>query len=306
MNIILDTDIGSEMTDAAAMCLAAISPEINLLGVSTVTHDTVFRASVAKRLLGLLGKRDIPVSAGFGKETEHAWEKEVVFPDGYQPLALDKRQGYELIVDLVNEHAGDIVLVGIGTLTNIAKALEVDPELPKKVSRLVLMGGMIDPPTVDGKKIPIGFEYNFCNDNKAAERVVQAGFNLELVPGDLTFRQDDPWTQEEMGELAEIDHPAVRLLVALKDQSLIAASAGVEKAGLPIEFAKPWVNDEFLMVYLIKPELFETKDIFINWELPDKYPRITIAETGYPLTLVHDVNFPAARKFIIERFGRLG
>src|SRR5690242_13861785 len=123
MNIILDTDIGSEMTDAATLCLAAISPEIHLLGVSTVTRDTVFRASVARKFLHLLGKDTIPVSAGFGKEAEHIWEKQIVFPEGYRPFELDKRQGYELILDLVNQHAGDVVLVGIGTLTNIAKAL---------------------------------------------------------------------------------------------------------------------------------------------------------------------------------------
>jgi inosine-uridine nucleoside N-ribohydrolase len=305
MNLILDTDIGSEMTDAAALCLAAISPEIQLLGVSTVTHDTVFRASVAKKFLYLLAKDNIPVSAGFGKETQHRWEKQIVFPEGYKPLKLDERQGYELILDLADAHARDVTLVGIGTLTNIAKALEVDPALPEKVSRLVLMGGMIDPPVVDGKKIPIGFEYNFCNDNTGAEKIIRAGFNLTIVPGDLTFQQDDPWTEEEMQELTNIKHPVMQLLADLKNQSLIEMKKGMEKAGLPPEFAKPWVNDELLMAYLIKPELFNTKDIFIKWELPDRYPRITIAESGYPLKLVCNTDFIKARRFIIERLAAI-
>jgi len=301
----LDTDIGSEMTDAATLCLAVISPEIELLGISTVTHDTVFRASVAKRFLELLGKTNIPVSAGFGKDAEHIWEKEVVFSEGYVPAALDKKEGYQLILDLVNENKNDIVLVGIGTTTNIAKAMEVDPELPKKVSRLVLMGGMINPPTVDGKQIPIGFEYNFCNDNISAAKVIQAGFNLVIVPGDLTFNKNDPWTEEDLKELSEIKHPAIQLLLSLKDQNMIEVKKGMEKANLPLEFVKPWVNDEFVMSYLIRPDLFETEDVCISWELPDKYPRITIVESGYPITLVQKTDFIKTRAFIVERLSSL-
>src|SRR3990167_10796151 len=101
--IILDTDIGSEMTDAAALTLAAGSPEVNLLGVTTVTHDAVFRASVAKKFLNLLGKNMIPVSAGFGTAGQHTWEKEIVFPEGYQSLELDPRPAWQLILDLANQ-----------------------------------------------------------------------------------------------------------------------------------------------------------------------------------------------------------
>jgi len=301
MKIILDTDIGSEMTDATTLCLAAISPEIELLGVSTVTHDTLFRASVAKKFLRLLGKENIPVAAGFGKETNHEWEKQVIFPEGYKSSDLDKRQDHELILDLVEENKNDVVLVGIGTTTNIAKALEFDSNLPKKVSRLVMMGGMINQPVVNGKQIPIGFEYNFCNDNISATKIIQAEFNLTLLPGDLTFDQNDPWTAEDLNELANINHAATQLLVAIKDKSMIEMKKGMEKAGLPINFAKPWVNDEFTISYLIKPDLFETEDVFISWKLEGKYPKILIVEKGHPITLIQKTDFPQTRKFIIER-----
>lgn len=301
--IILDTDIGSEMTDAATLTLAAISPEIELLGVTTVTHDSVFRASVAKKFLDLLGKNIIPVSAGFGTSGEHKWEKEILFPEGYGPSKeLDSRPASQLILDLVDENKGDITLVGIGTTTNLAEALAKDSELPNKVKELILMGGMIDPPIVDGKIIPRGFEYNFCNDSSAIEKIIKAGFNLTLVPGDLTFQQDDPWTKEELSRLAQAKHPAINLLIKLKDRSLVAMREGMEKANLPLEFVKPWVNDELLMAYMIKPELFEVKDIFIKWELPDKYPRLILSEGGYPLKLVSKTNFSGARNFILDRF----
>ncbi|MFY9484598.1 MAG: nucleoside hydrolase [Patescibacteria group bacterium] len=300
--IILDTDIGSEMTDAAALILAAISPEIELLGVTTVTHDSVFRASVAKKFLGILGKNSIPVSAGFGTNGDHTWEKGIIFPEGYEPSkTLDPRPASQLILDLVNENEGDVTLVGIGTTTNLAEALAKDSDLPNKVKELILMGGMIDPPIVDGKLIPRGFEYNFCNDSSSIEKIIKAGFNLTLVPGDLTFQQDDPWTKEELSLLAQSKHPVVNLLSKLNDRSLVAMREGMEKANLPLEFAKPWVNDELLIAYIIKPELFEVKDIFIKWELLGKYPKLILSEKGYPLKLVSNTNFSETRNFIMDR-----
>lgn len=304
MKIILDTDIGSEMTDAAALTLLAIYPEVELLGVTTITHDSIFRASVAKKFLNLLAKNSIPVSAGFGSGGEHLWEKEIIFPEGYKPSQeLDSRPAYKLIIDLVNKNLGAITLVGIGTTTNIAKAIEEDPELPKKVQSLVLMGGMIEPPLVDGKTIPRGFEYNFCNDSASIEKIIKAGFNLTILPGDLTFQEDDSWTKEELTQLNQIQHPAVELLIKLKDRILIAMKEEMEKSNLPLEFIKPWVNDEFIALYLIKPELFQTKDLLIQWELPDKYPRIIPSEKGYPVRVIIGVNFKQAKKFILKLLG---
>ena len=300
MKIILDTDIGSEMTDAATLVLLASAPEIELLGVTTVTHDSRFRALVARKFLNLIGKNETPVSAGFGNGGEHKWEKEIIFPEGSSPDGLDPRPAHKLILDLVNQNIGDITLVGIGTTTNIARALEEDSELPKKVSSLILMGGTIEPPTVDGRIIPRGFEYNFCNDSASIEKIIKVGFNLVILPGDLTFQQDDPWTEEELKQLAEIKHPVIELLVKLKNGSLLAMKEGMQKANLPIEFVKPWVNDEFVAAYLIKPELFETRDLLIQWELPDKYPRLIPSNTGHAIKLISKTDFTKTREFIIE------
>jgi inosine-uridine nucleoside N-ribohydrolase len=164
------------------------------------------------------------------------------------------------------------------------------------------MGGMIEPPIVYGKIIPRGFEYNFCNDSTAIEKIIKAGFNLTIIPGDLTFHQDDPWTDEELAQLRNIKHPATELLLELKDKSLIAMKEGMEKSKLPIDFARPWVNDEFAISYLIEPLLFEVKEIFVKWELPDKYPRLIPAEEGYRLKIVRKTDFVKTKKFIIEMF----
>lgn len=302
VKILIDTDIGSEMTDALALVLAAISSEVEILGVTICTGDTRFRASVAKLFLSQLGKNHVPVAAGYGdKKSQHIWEKALIFPSGYRELPFDKREAYKLINNTVNENKGEVVLVGIGPLTNIAKALEFDPTLPQKVKRLVVMGGMMEPPIVDGERIPRGFEYNFCQDSLSAERVIRAGFDLVLVPGDLTFRQDNPWTRENLEDLKQLNHPVTNLLWKLSERSLTERKRIFRGKGIPISLARPWVNDEILMSYIINPQEFKTKQILVEWSLPDKYPRLALSDTGCKLSVVYDAPLPRVRDFIIRR-----
>ena len=302
--VILDTDIGSEMTDAATLCMVASAPELELLAVTTVTNDTRFRASVAALFLDLLGK-NIPIAAGHGSGGEHVWEKSILFPGGYSPAELDERSAAQLIVDTVNKYPNEVSILGIGTLTNIAEALELDPELPRKTQELLLMGGMITPPIVEGKQIPIGFEYNFCNDNVAATKVVSAGFNLTILPGDVTFLEADPWSAEEVAYIASIKHRAVSLLSQLQNRSIVEAREGLIRAGLPIEFARHWINDELLSTYVLDPDLYKTVHTHIQWRLEGKYPIITLADAGYPVRILTGVNFVEARKFILNRLAAL-
>ncbi len=298
----LDTDIGSEMTDAAALTLAATFPNIELVGVSTVTDDAEFRAQMALKLLSLLGKDDIPVAPGIGiPANDFSWERVVFGLEDYQKRPFEKSAA-RLIVEMANKYNGQLTLAGIGTLSNIAEALRLDETLPQKVKHFVVMGGMINPPMVDGIQVPRGFEYNFCNDSAAASLVLKAGFNLTIVPGDLTFRSDDPWTDREIEELETIGHPAIKLLAKLNKESMKSMYIGLQSAGLPTEFARPWVNDEVLMTYVMQPELFKTETKKYRLELPDKYPRFIEDEAGFEVTIVSDASLKEVRQFILNRF----
>lgn len=272
----IDTDIGHEMTDAAALVLAATQGEINLVGVSTVTGDTKFRMEIAKKLLELLKVHNVPVVPDAGAA--------------------------QLIIDLANKYARELVLVGIGPLTNIAAALDLDQSLPQKIKHLVLMGGIIDQPIVDGIPIPRGFEYNFCTDSGAAEKVLNAGFNLTILPGDVTFQKNDPWTEAELSEIHKLEHPAIKLLAKLNDESLKNMHDGLEKAGFPAQFARPWVNDEMLMTYLIRQELFQIEVKKYRIEMPDKYPRFIEDPEGFEVTLIVDTDYNKVRRFILDHF----
>jgi purine nucleosidase len=325
IKLFLDTDIGSEMTDAATLCLAATAPQIELLGVGTVTGDTVFRATVAQKFLAMIVRLSgaenrtsderypdgrtasvadgVPVAAGSRKasaEREYENEKSMLFPEGYAPFLAESRSAARLLLDTVHDHAG-VTVLGIGPLSNIAQALERDRDLPKKVSRLIVMGGMIDPPLVEGHPVPMGFEYNFLKDMAAAAKVINAGFNLTILPGDVTFDERDPWTTEELAEIAAIDHPAARLLSSLMEYSLVSQREYLDGAGLPQAFARPWVNDELAVLYILAPRLFTVEDVHVSFDTSGTYPKVQVVERGYPVTLIRHVDFKAARRLILER-----
>lgn len=309
IKLILDTDIGSEMTDAAALTLAAISLEIDLLSVTTVTGNSVFRASVARKILDMLGKPEVPVSPGYGdgSEVEHAWEKRIIFPDGYRASnRLDVRPAWQMILDSVNSARSETAIACIGPLTNLARALYKDPNLPNKVSCLLLMGGMINQPIVGGHQIPRGFEYNFCQDSEALQSVIRAGFDITILPGDLTFQDNSWWLEEDLKIMAGSKNPTLRLLKQLNDASVLEMAKNMEAKNMSIEFARPWVNDEFLMAYIIRPDLFEVKEDRFDIEMPDKYPRFIPSPSGCLIKILSSTNFTQTRSFILDRLTSLG
>ncbi len=300
----LDTDIGSEMTDALALALAVISPEIELTGVTTVTGDTYFRAEATHKILDLLNKDEIPVAAGARiSHMEIGWEYKTfsITP----PVPDVPQKAAKLIVDAVNNLEGELVLVAIGTLTNIAEALLIDPLLPKKVKQLLVMGGMIEPPTIEGNKIPVGFEYNFCHDVTAVKRVLMAGFNLTILPGDLTFRADSPWTDEEMIRLEDLAHSVVKILTQLSEKSLKNLEDWLSGNDMPSVFAQRWANDELLMSYLLEPELFRTEKRVYALETSGTYVTFKDDPQGIRLQVIVDAELKKVRESILRRLSDL-
>jgi inosine-uridine nucleoside N-ribohydrolase len=300
--LFIDTDIGSEMTDAAAITLAASSSEVTLLGLTTVTGNTPFRAAAAARLLELLGQSTIPIAAGIGNLLKvPTWEVDA-FGVTYDQESYHEDAAAGLIITTIKAHPHEVTLVGIGPLCNIARALDLCPELLQLTKRLVLMGGMLTPPLVDSVEVPRGFEYNFQQDVAASEKVLTAGFDLTIVPGDLTFQSESIWTEEEFTKIQVISHPAVRLLAELAEHSFGELQEILANGNFPPELVRRWINDEIAMMYVLQPELFETETLQFEWQLPDKYPRLVEVEQGSEATIVRTVkDFSVLRSAIIER-----
>lgn len=140
----LDTDIGSNVDDLLALLFIAGSPELNLVGISTVYGDTHLRAQVAQSVVDLLGL-DIPVVPGVGEPRSQApifWTGHEGRNYGSLPTLSSNPHYIEAIADAANTHAGELVLGGIGPLTNLADV--VDQPWGNNIGKYVIMGGRFD------------------------------------------------------------------------------------------------------------------------------------------------------------------
>jgi len=180
--VFLDTDIGDDIDDALALALALQSPEINLLGVSTVFGDTRLRAFLAAHLLAVFGRSDIPVAAGIGEPLQHRHPpsgvaQAEVIPRNLPVPDISKLSGPELLIKMAADYAGQLTLICIGPLTNLATALRQEPELGGRLRRVIVMGGSSSIPLAD---------WNIRSDIEAARIVFSAGIPLTCVGLDIT------------------------------------------------------------------------------------------------------------------------
>ena len=144
--ILLDTDIGSDIDDAVCLAYLLANPACDLLGITTVTGDTVARAKMASVLCKIAGK-DIPIHPG----SRSSLLTEQMQPNVPQAAALDKwkhdtkfsqGEAIEFLRKTIRANPGEVVLFGIGPMTNIAALFAADEEIPKLLKTLVLMCGV--------------------------------------------------------------------------------------------------------------------------------------------------------------------
>ena len=183
MRILLDTDIGDDIDDALALALALRLSEVELVGVTTVFRDTVARARMARHLLDLFDRGDVPVYAGAARPLLSPMPREPHEPQldltPAEVTSAADQHAVDVIRNTYTQPGDDVTLVTIGPLTNLALALALDPSLAERIPRVVVMGGSI------GRTKP---EWNIKCDPEAAAIVLRAGLPLTLVPLDVTMR----------------------------------------------------------------------------------------------------------------------
>ncbi len=191
--IILDTDPGID--DALALFLALASPEVTLEAVTTVSGNVSVEQTTynALSLLTLTGNTDIPVAYGSSQplvrervDAAHVHGKnglgEVLLPE--PTIGPVEQQAIDLIIEKIMSNPGEITLVPIGPLTNIALAVRREPRIAQHVREVVIMGGAL---RVPGNVTPSA-EFNIFADPHAASIVFHAGWPLRLVSLDVTTR----------------------------------------------------------------------------------------------------------------------
>ncbi|AIJ21535.1 nucleoside hydrolase [Amycolatopsis methanolica] len=206
--LIIDTDPGVD--DAFAIALAALSVDVELLGITTVFGNVPLEATTlnARRVLALCGRADVPVAAGAARPLVHAQLQRASHVHGSDGLsgrsaalpepvrALEPGGAVGLLVSLLEAAAEPVTIAPIGPLTNIALLLAAHPEVREKIARIVVMGGGLAGGNTTGAA-----EFNIWSDPEAARRVlVEEPVPCVLVPMDLTYRcaVDSTW----LGKLA--------------------------------------------------------------------------------------------------------
>jgi inosine-uridine nucleoside N-ribohydrolase len=183
--VLLDTDIGDDIDDALALALVLSSPELDLRGVTTVAGDAHTRALIICRLLHAVGRDEVPVAAGRPAQDAPDYHGQLQY--GLRPC-FRKRPVKESAVDFLyaqlKTRPGELTLLAIGPLTNVAALLTKHPDSKPWIKRIVLMGGALKV-GYDGKAITEP-EWNVKSDVKAAQVVFTAGVPLVVAPLDAT------------------------------------------------------------------------------------------------------------------------
>ena len=199
--VLIDMDPGTD--DALALIAALNSPELDVLGVTTVGGNASLADTTrnALRLLEHLGS-DVPVSRGSARPLKGRFEYAYHF-HGAAGLGVrlprprtapTTERAVERIVRAASEHRGALTVIALGPLTNVARALRSEPSLAGWLAELVIMGGAVEVP---GNVTPHA-EFNIYDDPEAANQVLASGVPARLIGLDVTMemhldRSGEPW-----------------------------------------------------------------------------------------------------------------
>ncbi len=275
--MLFDTDPGVD--DAMALLLALGSPEIELLGVTTIfgNHEVAQTTRNALRVLEAVGRLDVPVVAGAGAALVRPRRVRVAFIHGEDGLGGDQPDMVErtgrawpgaaagFIVATARAHPGELTLVAVGPLTNLALALALEPQLPSLVRQVIVMGGAVDVP---GNASPVA-EANILGDPEAALRVMGAGWPVVLVGLDVTLRTQ--MGAAYLRELAAAHTPAAAFIGAIVPVYYHFYTQMVGLPGLP-------THDPSAVAYVLDPGLFRTERVRLHVETEGRCAGQTVAD----------------------------
>jgi pyrimidine-specific ribonucleoside hydrolase len=257
--------------DAVALFLACASPEVRLLGVTTVGGNAGLEHTTrnARRLLTLAGRPDVPVAAGAARPLVRSQPGRAAYVHGDDGVrgaelpepaaAVDPRHAVELLADTVAGSAEPVTLVAVGPLTNVALFYALHPELAARLHRLVVMGG-----SIGAGNVTPGAEFNVWADPEAAYRVLTDPGLPRPVPTTLVVL--------EVTFAVPLDEAAVGRLAA----GGAVGRAAAAMLGGAVEFyhrthrtTSVPVHDAVAVVQVLRPELLRTQPCTVTVDCSD-------------------------------------
>jgi purine nucleosidase len=147
--LLFDTDIGSDIDDAVCLAYLLRQPRCELLGVTTVSGEPRTRAALADAVCQAAGRSGIPIHAGSDVGVNRgivqpACPQAAILPRfaHREPGAFAPYSAVPFLREQIHARPGELTLLAVGPLTNIALLFTLDPEIPKKLKQLVIMGGV--------------------------------------------------------------------------------------------------------------------------------------------------------------------
>ena len=272
--VIIDTDPGVD--DALALLLAMRSPELNIEAITPVAGNVPLELTLpnALRMVEIAGRTDIPVAAGAKVPlvrrlvtAAYAHGENglggAVFPEPkVKPVP---EPASELIRKIIRKYPGEVTLIPVGPLTNIATALNADPELASMVKGLVMMGG-----SLSGGNITPAAEFNVYVDPEAARVVFQSGIPIKMVGLDVTRRTS--LTEDHVKMLESHQNPVSQAAAKIGRNAINHNREGGFLVG-------PNMHDSLAVAAFLDPTVVKWQDYYVDVETTGE---LTAGETlGY-------------------------
>lgn len=263
----VDTDPGVD--DTMAILFALRSPEVSVEGLTTVFGNVGVEQSTrnALKILEIADRCDIPVAQGAAKPLLRPFRGKgsrvhganglggaEFSPPKSDPLSI---RAVELILSRVMETPGEITLIAIGPLTNLALAVSVEPRLAESVREVIIMGGAA---TVPGNASPMA-EANIYNDPEAAKIVFHAGWPLTMVGLDVTTKTT--MTPHYLAKIKAAGTPITDFISAI-----IPFYLNYYRTQWNLDRIN--VHDPSAMAYAIDPSLFQTEKVYVDVEIGER------------------------------------
>jgi inosine-uridine nucleoside N-ribohydrolase len=257
--VIYDTDPGVD--DSMALVFQALHPEIELVGVTSVFGNSTIETTTRNaRYLVERFAPGVPVARGAAAPLKRAAPAPVgwIHGDdglgntGLQPTAqsaLDSRPAYRFIIDTVRAHPGEITLIAVGPLTNLALALEEDKEIARLVKQVIVMGGAFGANGTNGNVSPAA-EANMLGDPDAADIVFGAAWPVTIVGLDVTERTI--MTTAYLAKLRDSAGVAGHFIWDVSRHYEAFHQSSVAVQGI-------YVHDSSAVAYLLAPQLYATR-----------------------------------------------
>lgn len=235
--MVVDTDVGTD--DAVALVLALRDPRVEVVAVTAVAGNTSLPNVVQNALYTVeISGAQVPVHPGARRPLlrELATAAKIHGGDGLGDIGLPLRgrtpaaePAVEALLRAAREHRGELVLVTLAPLTNVALACLADPDFAAGVRRCVMMGGTGRGP---GNVTPVA-EFNIWVDPEAAEIVLRSGLNITMVGWDAC-QADATFSEEELESLRALGTPLARFCVEIQQVSRQRAIAEGRTEGICI------------------------------------------------------------------------